>query len=74
MTDIHKVTNSVEKFQKAVKKLSNDIKSVGVDWHDEKYAKLSSLVGDIASSSKNVIATADKLRSHVSQFDMTAGS
>ena len=74
MTDINKVTANVERFQKAVKKLSDDIKSVGIDWHDEKHAKLSSLVGAIATSSKNVIATADKLRSHVAQFDMAASS
>lgn len=72
MSSINNVTNDVQHFQAAVKKLSVDIKDAGVNWHDEKHQVLSKMVSRIASSSKGVMAAADKLSSDFKKFESVA--
>lgn len=72
MSNVNSITNEVRKFQGSVKKLSSSIKEAGVNWNDEKYRVLSKMVSQIASTSKSVIITADRLVSDVKRFDAVA--
>ena len=72
MSSINTITSEVQRFQASVKRLSTDIKDAGVNWHDEKHAALSKMVSQIASTSKSVIVTADKLSSDVKKFESIA--
>ena len=72
MSNINNVMSDVQHFQASVKKLSVSIKDAGVNWHDEKHAVLSKMVSRVASSSKGVMAAADKLSSDFKKFESVA--
>lgn len=67
------VQSEAEKFQYEVKKLSSTINSAGIDWHDDKYAKLSVLVGDIARKTKSVLNKVDNFNSKMVKFKTLSG-
>lgn len=69
MSELNSATGEMEKFQAAVRKLSSDINRVGVDWHDDKHAKLASLIQNIASQTKSVMGTFSQFESSVKEFD-----
>ena len=67
-----KIRREIESFQYSVKALSAGLKSSGTEWKDEKYKDLSKLVQDIASSSKRVIATGDRVCETIDKFKQIA--
>lgn len=74
MKGINSIDSAVDKFKNSVKKLSSEINSVGMDWNDEKHAKLKSLISDIANKSKTVVDSANNFSSIVKQFDRVSNS
>lgn len=66
------ITSEVQRFQSSVKQLRSDIKDAGVNWHDEKFQKLSNMVAQIANNSKNVVVAADRFTSDVKKFESVA--
>ena len=72
MSSMSSITNEIQRFQSYVKKLSTDIKDAGVDWSDEKHQALSKMVSQIASSSRGVMITADRLSSNYKKFESIA--
>ena len=68
MSGINSINSEIDKFKNEVKRLSSDVASVGIDWHDDKYAQLSSLISTIANDSKSVISSAESFASDVKRF------
>lgn len=74
MSSTNTINLAVDKFKNSVKKLSNQINGVGMDWNDEKHAKLKALISDIANNSKTVVNSANAFSSTVSQFESISNS
>lgn len=69
MSDINRITAETEKFQAAVRKLSNGINQAGVDWNDEKLSKLIELVNNVANNTKSVLQLSESFVGYVKSFD-----
>lgn len=72
MSSVNTINSEIDRFKNSVKKLSSDIASVGIDWHDDKYRQLSSLISTIANNSKSVISGAESFLADVKQFQALA--
>lgn len=68
MSGINSINAEIDKFKNEVKRLSSDVASVGINWHDDKYAQLSSLISTIANDSKSVISSAENFSADVKRF------
>ncbi|MBQ6980329.1 MAG: hypothetical protein IJQ07_06760 [Clostridia bacterium] len=68
MSGINSINAEIDKFKNEVKRLSGDVASVGINWHDDKYAQLSSLISTIANNSKGVISSAEDFSADVKRF------
>ena len=67
-----KIRREIESFQHSVKALSTGLKGSGTEWKDEKYRELSKLVQDIASSSKKIIVSGDRVCETIDRFKKIA--
>jgi len=62
----------VELFQNTVKSLSSSIEQSGVEWNDEKYSELASKIRGIASSSKQIIISSNRVCEAMDKFEKIA--
>ena len=67
-----KIRRELESFQHSVKALSSGINQSGAEWNDDKFKGLSALIRNIASSSKQVIASGDKVCEALDKFEQIA--
>jgi len=67
-----KIRREIESFQHSVKALSGAINQSGAEWNDEKFKGLSELIRNIASSSKLVITSGDKVCEALDKFEQIA--
>lgn len=68
MINTSNVKKDMDIFQKAVKKLSNEIGKASTIWGDSKFSELSSCVSTIANMSKNVIVTGNNSCHSIDKF------
>lgn len=58
----------IDSFQLTVRKLSDSINKCGIDWNDAQFQKLSASIKSLASSSKQLIASASECESAIKRF------
>lgn len=64
-----KIRKDLQLFQSSVKKLSTGVGQASSLWKDEKYSELSSSVSQVASQSKQVMVTGDRVCASLDKFD-----
>ena len=66
------IRREMEMFQQSVKRLNIGLKQSGAEWNDENFKKLSELIRNIASSSKQVIISGDSVCEALDKFEKIA--
>ena len=66
------IRKDLQLFQASVKKLSAGVGQASSLWKDEKFSELSSSVSQVATQSKQVMMTGDRICASLDKFDKIA--
>lgn len=66
------IRKDLQLFQTSVKRLSAGVGQASSLWKDEKFSELSSSVSQVATQSKQVMMTGDRICSSLDKFDRIA--
>lgn len=66
------IRKDLQLFQASVKRLSAGVGQASSLWKDEKFSELSSSVSQVATQSKQVMMTGDRICASIDKFDRIA--
>ncbi len=71
MEQSSELKKDIDSFQLAVRKLSDAVNKCEIEWNDTQFQKLSGAIKSLASSSKQLIASASECELAIKRFQQT---